>query len=231
VTNDLVHFIQFFHAFWEIGRHSPGLLHDIANPLTTATTALEIVLHDAETNLQYNPVSLQEITVSLECLQHIQAMIKHNPIRRSIPSMHSFSIRQELGTVMRLYQWKCQQKKARIKLNVTPDLQLRGNPIRFRQMVGNLISNAVDVSDLILIHARRTQHTITITIQDHGPGISSQVLQHIFTPFFTTKSAAHGSGLGLSIVKEIAEKEFKGKVSVRSQVGKGTTFVLMLPDK
>ena len=67
-----------------------------------------------------------------------------------------------------------------------------------------------------------------VAIQDNGQGIPEGILGKIFTPFFTTKKAGEGSGLGLDIVKRIVDKH-KGRIEVASTVGKGTTFSVFIP--
>ena len=67
-----------------------------------------------------------------------------------------------------------------------------------------------------------------IEIADTGSGIDSDKLKKIFDPFFTTKEPGKGTGLGLFIVRQIIERN-KGRISVESEVGKGTTFTLEFP--
>jgi signal transduction histidine kinase len=72
--------------------------------------------------------------------------------------------------------------------------------------------------------------TVTVEIRDTGIGIPHEDLGKLFTPFFTTKPIGKGTGLGLAIAYGII-KMHRGQISVRSQVGKGTTFIINLPIK
>jgi len=104
----------------------------------------------------------------------------------------------------------------------------------------NLISNAVKYSDRnrwigisASVHEAKTHHKeVRIIVQDHGSGISSSELPHIFEPFYRSPNAMdaqiHGTGLGLAVAKRIAEA-MGGKLSVTSKVGVGSTFTLHLP--
>jgi signal transduction histidine kinase len=74
----------------------------------------------------------------------------------------------------------------------------------------------------------RDNHWVTIQFEDSGTGIAPEHLKQIFEPFFTTKPIGEGTGLGLSITFGIIQKH-KGKVEVSSQLGKGTTFTILLP--
>ena len=68
-----------------------------------------------------------------------------------------------------------------------------------------------------------------IRIQDNGTGIPDSVKARIFDPFFTTKEVGKGTGQGLAIVQSVIVERHKGRISVDSEVGRGTTFILRLP--
>ena len=70
---------------------------------------------------------------------------------------------------------------------------------------------------------------VCLDVRDNGQGIAPQNIDRVFDPFFTTRLGQGGSGLGLHIVHNIVVHTLGGKVSVKSQLGKGTTFSLRLP--
>jgi two-component system cell cycle sensor histidine kinase/response regulator CckA len=76
--------------------------------------------------------------------------------------------------------------------------------------------------------ARNETRFVRLEVSDTGTGIAPQVLEHIWKPFFSTKGPAQGTGLGLSTVRGIVE-DHGGTIEVRSEVGKGTTFEILLP--
>jgi signal transduction histidine kinase len=69
---------------------------------------------------------------------------------------------------------------------------------------------------------------LMVAVSDTGHGMSEEVKAEIFAPFFTTKRAGEGSGLGLDIVKKIIDKH-QGRIEVESEIGRGTTFRIFLP--
>ncbi|MBD2039277.1 ATP-binding protein [Microcoleus sp. FACHB-672] len=125
-------------------------------------------------------------------------------------------------------------------------------PAPLNQVFMNIINNAVDALEnqdspkKIAIHTELIKHktmsprseeklaviksesSVLIRIADNGPGISPTIQDKIFDPFFTTKPVGQGTGLGLSICHQIIDKH-GGEISVNSQVGKGTEFVIILP--
>ena len=114
------------------------------------------------------------------------------------------------------------------------DAILRGDAVRLYQVFLNLIANSLkyhrkDVDHVIIIKHRKDSQWHRISINDNGIGIDKINLEKIFAPFTRIEeSPTDGLGIGLTIVKRIAES-FGGRIGVRSQMGKGTTFTVFLP--
>jgi signal transduction histidine kinase len=110
-----------------------------------------------------------------------------------------------------------------------------GDPQWLKQLLINLLDNALRYTAPggdVTVHLGVAGDQVTITVEDTGPGIEPQHLPHLFERFYRTDSArardSGGTGLGLPIVKEIAEAH-QGKIAVESVAGKGSTFTLTLP--
>lgn len=115
------------------------------------------------------------------------------------------------------------------------DMELIADPSLMELAMTNLIENGIKYSKPpahIDINMKKTDNEIEITIADQGIGIPAQDVEHIFERFYTVDKAHSqkmgGSGLGLSIVQTIIHKHF-GQISLTSEVGKGTTFTIILP--
>lgn len=129
-----------------------------------------------------------------------------------------------------------------LRVQVQPDLQIKGDPVQLEQVLLNLLINARQAmlgeersrGNSITIKADRTDEgNVRISVIDTGPGIAAQNLSRVFDPFFTTKTDPkpgehRGSGLGLHICKQIIEVH-GGSIEVDSAPGRGTTFGLLLP--
>lgn len=107
------------------------------------------------------------------------------------------------------------------------------NRIKIEQILVNLIGNAVDaIADhgtiTIAVHPSDDNRRVVCAVTDTGSGISPEVLEQIFKPFFTTKPEDKGTGLGLPVAREIV-KSYGGQLAVESEVGRGTTFRFDLP--
>lgn len=111
-----------------------------------------------------------------------------------------------------------------------PDIECY--PGKINQVIMNLLTNAAqaipDKGEIIITTAKPDSHHITISIKDSGTGMSKEVMDKIFEPFFTTKEVGKGTGLGLPISYSIIQ-EHNGTITVHSEVGKGSEFIVTLP--
>ena len=117
-----------------------------------------------------------------------------------------------------------------VKLNTEPGQHTYGSASELREVFVNVIVNAVDAmpkGGRLLITCRRVDDRLQLHFSDNGMGMPEDVQQKIFEPFFSTKGA-HGTGLGLSVSYSIIERH-SGSISVVSEPGKGTNFMIDLP--
>ncbi|HLY13064.1 MAG TPA: HAMP domain-containing sensor histidine kinase [Candidatus Limnocylindrales bacterium] len=121
-----------------------------------------------------------------------------------------------------------------IRVNLVPDLRVRGEPEGCDRIVTNLLDNAVRYGGpaaAVQVTMSATDHEGVVEVADHGPGIDSQDLDRIFEPFYRVRAdtgGPSGNGLGLAIARSLAERS-GGHLSVTSQAGSGATFRLALP--
>ncbi len=119
-----------------------------------------------------------------------------------------------------------------VELNAEPESYVKGNASELREVFVNLIVNAVDAMPFggrLSISCERNDSNWRLRFTDTGTGMTEDVREKIFEPFYTTKGA-HGTGLGLSVSYGIIERH-GGLISVESEVGHGTTFLIDLPAK
>jgi signal transduction histidine kinase len=134
-------------------------------------------------------------------------------------------------------QMQAAQKKISLGLEIAKDLPniIEADQALLQQAVYNLVENAVKYTPeggTVTIHLQCTESTLTFAIQDSGIGIPKSDLPRLFEKFYRGTNrealAQRGTGLGLAIVKSIAERH-GGKVWVESELGKGSTFYLLVP--
>jgi signal transduction histidine kinase len=124
---------------------------------------------------------------------------------------------------------------ATVRRNLAHVPAVVANESRLGQVFVNLLTNAADAmpkralhENVITVSTRLEGERVCIEVQDNGMGIAAEALPHIFDPFFSTRQAGAGSGLGLSICRNLVA-QMKGQLEVQSVVGKGTTFRVLLP--
>ena len=134
-----------------------------------------------------------------------------------------------------IFENQVRKKNIRLSVDVASDLMpLRANPIRIRQMLDNLVGNAIKYTPQdgrVRVTMSMQGDQIIIKVDDTGMGIPPEEQGRIFEKFYratNTANGAQGSGLGLAIVKSIVESH-QGRVWVESIVGKGSSFIVLLP--
>ncbi len=137
---------------------------------------------------------------------------------------------------MELFKLEIKDKQIKFDLELSPDIsQIQADEDQVRQITMNVIINAIQAilrKGEIKIKTEsallKGETAIKLIIEDSGIGITEKDINQIFDPFFSTKE--RGSGLGLSIVYKLVEGH-QGEIKVESKEGKGTKFVIFLPQK
>ncbi len=131
-------------------------------------------------------------------------------------------------------RWKDEAEARGIRVEVVTDLEetspVLGDPADLREMVTNLILNALDAmpnGGRLLFSTRRRPHAVELVVTDTGVGMPEEVRRRAFEPFFTTRSPQR-TGLGLSVVHGIVARH-RGSIEIESEEGRGTTVRISLP--
>jgi signal transduction histidine kinase len=214
--------------FIDLGRLSASLIHEISNPLTAALIHLE--QHDNQ------PVSVHMLK---RCLVDLSRYVDaaRQQLRGESDSQY-FYIDAQMRVVKRLVLPLARSLNVKLLFAVLPHLKITGNPVKFQQIVVNLIVNAVeaykdstsDVQNIVKVDIIQYSRSVTLKVTDWGEGIKPAQLNKVFRPFYSTKShGSSGLGLGLAIVKRHIEEDFQGSIKVLSSKKNGTSFVVKFP--
>lgn len=215
--------------FAELGRLSASLLHEISNPLTAAILHLE-QHHDQDS------LNIKQARRNIQLLQKYVEAARQQLRQESQPV--NFYVRPQLSQIRRLLAPLARRSGVRLRFSLEANFRLYGDPIKFQQILANLIVNAIDAyADIprpqnrpevkVIISGR--QHWVFIRVMDRGAGIPVDQLNRLFDPFYTTKGlSGKGLGLGLTAVKQYVEKDFHGVIQVTSSPRYGTQFTLRL---
>ena len=151
--------------------------------------------------------------------------------------IEEFPVSKVFNDLRDTFDFLCKQKGLELSWDLSNEVNtLNTDPERFKEIVSNLLQNAIKYTDRGVISVRLhwlTNQTMALEVSDSGIGIAHHHLSNIFDPFMqvhktSSENSRGGIGLGLSIVKKHVD-QMRGTMSVESELGKGTTFKIVLP--
>ena len=151
--------------------------------------------------------------------------------------IEEFPVHKVLDDLRDTFDFLCKQKGLELNWELSKEVdRLKTDPERFKEIVSNLLQNAIKYTDKGIISLRLnalSDHAVALEVSDSGIGIAHHHLSSIFDPFMqahktSSENSRGGIGLGLSIVKKHVE-QMQGTVAVESELGRGTTFKVVLP--
>ncbi|MGE5085837.1 MAG: heavy metal sensor histidine kinase [Bacillota bacterium] len=226
-------------SFERLSRFSADMAHELRTPLNNLRGSLEVGLAKERSVEEYE--SLLESSVE-ECGRLkpiIDSLLFIARSQQPAQEIHKqqIDLSLELENIISFYQASADDRRLMIELQIKGDLTIMAEKTLLQRAVGNLLSNAIRLApegSRIYVRAQKELGFMVISVTDEGPGISAKDLPFIGERFFRVEESraqsTGGNGLGLSIVKSIAMVH-GGKMEVKSQVGKGSTFYLFLPEK
>ena len=217
-----------------IGSLAAGIAHEIRNPLASLSGSIQVL--QGELDLKGDDKHLMDIvvretdrlnTIISEFLEYARPQTAHAETILLLPLLDE--------TIMLLKNSRDFRDGISIRTQVDPQVVIKGDAQRMRQVFWNLLINAcqampdggeITVSTTPMSRGADGSRWCDIVIRDTGRGIAHEYLDKIFDPFFTTKTG--GTGLGLAIVDRIIE-DHGGVINVESDSGRGTKFSIRLP--
>ncbi len=215
-----------------VGQLAAGLAHEIKNPLAGIQGVLEVLREESDsepTRHLYGEM--------LEELGRVDGILRRllESARPAPPRLARTDLAHLLAEIAGLLRPALQRRQVELRIETSerlPEASL--DAAQMRQVLVNLVHNAAEAmpesGGHVVVRAGRVddEGTLAITVEDDGSGISPENLDQVFEPFFTTKFT--GTGLGLAIAKSLVEQH-GGRLEVSSEVGRGTSFVILLPQR
>jgi len=223
-------------AFQHINRFSADVSHELRTPLTILRGELEALVHHED----LSPDLLDQIGSALEETERLRTIIDQLLV---ISRLDAGDVLQkvplDLGrlaiSTAEQMQVVAEEKSIRLSYSAEPDIEVEGDPSRLKQVVVNLLDNAIRYTSeggSIFVSAGRRNGSAVLTVADNGAGIPPEALPHVFERFYRADKArsrySGGAGLGLSIVNAICAAH-RGDIEVSSREGVGTTMTVLLP--
>lgn len=210
-----------------LGHLAAGLTHEIRNPLNSINLFAQILKNNCDASPQ-NVEFLERIQSEIDRIDNL--LIKLLSVSRSQSRINSaVEVHVVAEEVLSSFQPQIDAQKIHLQKKIAATSPFYGDEEEVRQVFTNLISNALHAmpeGGELWVSVLPLQNAIRIEIGDSGCGIPLEHQARIFDPFFTTRPK--GTGFGLSGVLRII-KAYNGKISLTSQPGEGTTFIVLLP--
>jgi signal transduction histidine kinase len=210
------------------GRIAAGLVHDLSHPIQNIGNSCKLILkmwEDAEYRDTFRRMVEREMQVVKRVLEDLQNIAKPIPLER-FPIELNRTVAEAVESMQPLAETAGLTLKAEL---AAEPLYVEGDVFALGRVYRNLVVNAIQATapgGLVVAATDAQGDRVQVRIYDTGCGIPPDRLQAIFEDFVTTKR--RGLGLGLAITRKIVE-QLGGRISVASEVGKGTTFVIEFP--
>jgi signal transduction histidine kinase len=211
-----------------IGQMAAGVAHEIANPLSSISSIVQLLKRGPAKNLADN---LDLIQTHIE---RITSTVRQmTSLSRPLPARwRPVDIARTLDEAVRLVSFDRRAESVRIETVIDDALPTTyGLNEQLQQVFINLLLNALDAmadGGRLTVDARCERNHIALTFEDTGCGIPASVGRRIFEPFFTTKDPGKGTGMGLAVSYNIVQKH-GGRIEFHDRQGGGTVFTIELP--
>jgi signal transduction histidine kinase len=215
-----------------VGTLAGGVAHEINNPLTAILTNVQMLLATKEPDRE----SLEMIEEATKrCKTIVQKLMTYAKKPMESTMVYKINFLDIINNVVNFLTFQLEQENIKILFKAQQDnYPVKGNHNELEQVITNMLLNAKDAikqikkSGIIEITLSQNENSVKVEIKDEGVGIPKEIISRIFDPFFTTKEVGKGLGLGLSVCQAIVDKH-NGKITVQSEVNKGSTFIVSLP--
>jgi len=215
-----------------IGHLTAGIAHELNNPLNNISLTTEALIDEFdEWNKEEKLKMLNTIDAQIERASATVANLL-DFTRRDEAAFEEVSVNDIINRTIGFISNEINLNKIKLDLKQEDNFpRILGRPHNLQQVFLNLFMNAIQAmpdGGTLTVSSAIKDGSVQISVRDTGVGIPEENLDKIFDPFFTTKDVGKGTGLGLSVSYGIIKKHH-GQVTVSSEAGKGTTFVITLP--
>ncbi|PDW03012.1 PAS domain-containing protein [Candidatus Viridilinea mediisalina] len=213
-----------------LGVMAGGIAHELRNPLAIISASAQLIEEHSN-----NPELQQQATRRIIASAERASLIIEHLLRFAHPPQERYRLvdtNEVLDDVLTMMDHQLVSAQIDLHCELSPELPLiYGNPELLAQVFTNMILNACNAmtqgGKLSISTSTQGEHVV-VRFCDTGTGIPREHLSKIFDPFFTTRAVGQGTGLGLSISYSIV-RQHHGTIEVQSELGRGTSFEIMLP--
>ncbi len=215
-----------------VGEMASGIAHEINNPLTGVIGFCQLLLKkDIPEDIRGNVETIRQGS------QRVASIISRllTFARQYKPERNYVNINEIIENTLALQAYEMETNNIELTTQLDPKLpRTMGDSGQLQQVFLNIVMNAeTEMKSArgrgkLFVKTERIDNNIRISFKDDGAGITTENLKKVFNPFFTTREVGKGTGLGLSLCHGIVS-EHSGRIYAKSQLGKGSTFIVELP--
>ncbi len=213
-----------------VGNLAAGMAHELNEPLGSILGFAQLSLKSPGLPSQAAQDMKKIITAALHAREVVKKLMLF--ARQMPPRKTRLNLNQVLREGLFLFEARCVRQGIDLVLSLSPEIpEIHADSTQLTQVLTNLVVNAMQAmprGGKLLVQTRGEKDFVSLVIEDTGEGMSKEVLQQIFLPFFTTKDVDQGTGLGLPVVHGIVTAH-QGSIKVESREGQGTRFEICLP--
>ncbi len=215
-----------------LGQLAAGVAHEINEPLANILGFAQL----AKKTPKLPEQAAGDLDKIAECCLHAREVIRKllTFARQMPPEKAQIDLNEIVTEGLFFLESRCAKSGIEIVRKLNPALPaISADPSQMHQVLVNLVVNAIQAmreGGTLTIETHSFGDEVSLVVQDTGVGMSAEVKQNIFTPFFTTKDVNEGTGLGLAVVDGIVASH-GGTIAVRSEPGSGARFEITLPTK
>jgi len=238
VRVEAIHAVGRAEKLAAVGRLAAGVVHEINNPLATIAACAEALEQRVAEGAYEESEAVDDLTEYLglikseafRCKSITTGLLDFSRIRTG--NRHPLDVGELLRSSANLISHQKRGGNIEFRVDVSDELpNIHADSGQIQQAVIALGTNAIDAmpdGGTLILRARGEGNRIAIEIEDTGVGIPTADMSKVFEPFFTTKEIGKGTGLGLAVCYGIIT-DHGGRLSVRSNIGKGSVFTMLLP--
>jgi len=228
-----------------LGMLSSGIIHEINNPLSYVQGNIKYIIDQLNDLKNLNDEEIDDlkdafldIDKGVSQIKDISEGLKKYIFKAEMDEKNVVNLIDEINTVLIISKNEYKYSSSvELLFKEQTTYEVFGYASKLKQVFMNLVINAShaissmerDSLGKILIELKDLQREVWIIFKDNGSGMTEKTIQKIYEPFYTTKSEGIGSGLGLSVSRQIIEEDHGGIILCESVLNEGTTFTIKLP--
>lgn len=214
---------------------STSIAHEMKNNLGAIRMIFEGILSNYYSNVpdnddqkKYLQMAYNQLVETIKTPERLLRLARYSDNEEV-----EINVEDAIKDMLLMIDYDAKRHGIAIKTQFEQNVKFRGNDADFKMIILNLSQNAIKAmpeGGELFLGVRSKNNNVYLTIRDTGIGIDDDKLKHIFEPFYSANDNAKSSGLGLAIVSSLIEK-MRGRIRVKSKIGKGTEFSIRIPLK